>query len=94
MFGAKAYIEKVVSDLPLHNQLRLKMQFWKIDTWDNEWAQILVDGVVVWQQQFTNAKNILTSVCGNANPDDIVDVEVDVDHSNSSANIVVRTSIN
>lgn len=33
-------------------------------------------------------------MCGGGTTDDVVDVEVDVDHSSSTADILVRTTIN
>jgi hypothetical protein len=48
VFGTGAAITKVIGNIPIHNALRLRLQFWKIDSWDNEFARIYVDGVLIW----------------------------------------------
>ncbi len=50
VFGAGATMTKSIGNLPSHNALRLRVQFWKIDSWDNEFAKIIVDGIEVWSR--------------------------------------------
>lgn len=50
VFGPGASITKVIGNLPLHNAMRLRLQFWKIDSWDNEFAKVVVDGFEVWSR--------------------------------------------
>lgn len=45
VFGKGATVSKVFSSIPTHNKLVVRFQFWKLDSWDNEQAQLIVDGV-------------------------------------------------
>jgi hypothetical protein len=52
VFGAGASISRNFPNLPAHNILKLKVQFWKIDSWDNEEARVFADGKIIWKQAF------------------------------------------
>lgn len=41
-FGARAVASKIF-ELPSHSLINLKLQFWKIDSWDNEEGYVFVD---------------------------------------------------
>lgn len=43
VFGKGAKAVKTFNNLPAHNKMVVRLQFWKIDSWDNELAEILVD---------------------------------------------------
>lgn len=47
LFGKGAKITKTFS-LPVHNSILIRLQFWKIDSWDNEYARVYVDGYLLW----------------------------------------------
>jgi hypothetical protein len=49
VFGVGAVISKVFSGLPSHNTMVVRMQFWKIDSWDSEIAFLYLDGKIIWQ---------------------------------------------
>jgi len=51
IFGLKASAEKTF-EIPPHHRLRLQMTIFKIDSWDNEWMYVKVDGVDVYKQQW------------------------------------------
>lgn len=38
VFGSGATLTKTFTSLPVHNQLKFKIQFWKIDAWEGEAA--------------------------------------------------------
>jgi hypothetical protein len=49
VFGTGAKIQKTFTGLPAHNTIIVRMQFWKIDSWDNEVGYLYLDGAVIWQ---------------------------------------------
>lgn len=48
ILGATASASKEF-EIPPHKRLRLMMTIYKIDSWDNEWMFVKVDGVDVWK---------------------------------------------
>lgn len=43
-FGKGAATSRLVQGLPLHNAIRVKMQLWKLDSWDGESLIVAADG--------------------------------------------------
>jgi hypothetical protein len=88
VFGAKAAITKTYN-LPVHNKLAIRFQFWFIDSWDGEKAQLYVDNVLVWSQVYSHgAPGIITNLCGAAVDgwkEGANDFEVIIDHVNPTA---------
>ena len=58
VFGSGAYVEKTfdLSGAPPHSVVRVELDFHKIDSWDNEWARLYLDGTQVWSRQFWNSE--------------------------------------
>lgn len=52
VFGKGASATKTLTELPSHDMLRVRLQFWKIDSWDTEMAFIKVDGRAIWAAYF------------------------------------------
>jgi hypothetical protein len=52
IFGAGASVTRTYSSLPVHNMIKLKIQLFKIDSWNNESAFISIDGTVVWTKSY------------------------------------------
>jgi hypothetical protein len=50
-FGARAVALKQF-DLPPHHTLTIKVQMWKIDSWDNEEFYVWVDDQLTWRRKF------------------------------------------
>ena len=48
VFGTGAKITKKFNNLPTHNTIIVRVQFWKIDSWDNEIAYLYLDDVIIW----------------------------------------------
>ena len=87
---------KVIGNLPLHNAMRLRLQFWKIDSWDNEFAKIIVDGIEVWSRQFIYYQGFPGSICGqnyNEWNENIVDIDVTFNHIDSAAKVTITTTL-
>lgn len=54
ILGAKSALVKSIP-LPPHYKMRIRVQFWKIDSWDGESFIIYVDGVNVYQKAYSYA---------------------------------------
>ena len=50
-FGAGAASSKTVPATPTHTKVRVFMHFLRLDSWDKEEGQVLVDGAVVWKKK-------------------------------------------
>lgn len=50
--GQKSVISRQFTGLPPHVKLMIKLQFWKIDFWDNEEFIIKIDGKVEYKKAF------------------------------------------
>jgi hypothetical protein len=50
IFGVRASATKTF-DVPRHKRVRLMVQLWKIDSWDNEWFFVQVDGMKIYNQR-------------------------------------------
>ena len=45
-------VEKTFQLPQKHAAVQIKARYWAIDSWDNEWAYMDVDGQEVWKQRF------------------------------------------
>jgi hypothetical protein len=98
-------VTKSYSGIPAHTHLRIKLRYWGVDSWDNEWGRLYVDDTLVWEKQRTsgNCNNGWSSYSGSfPNPYGgnstshkcYFDVDVIVPHSGTSMEIKVATTIN
>lgn len=53
LWGRGTYIQKTFT-LPPHQKVRVQLQFWKIDSWDNERAALFANDREVWAQNFVS----------------------------------------
>ena len=53
VWGSGTYLQKTISNLPTHTQLRVQFEYYAIETWDGERAQLRVDNTLVWDQAYT-----------------------------------------
>ena len=106
--GTTPSVSKTYTDLPTHTKLRINARYWAIDSWDQEWGRLKVDGQVVWEKQRTFHYNCAGndgdwSVYTNQFPnpwsgdDDnhkcYADIDVTLDHSSSTATIEFSSTI-
>ena len=42
-------VERTYTGIPKHTKLQVSAKFWAIDSWDNEWGYMLIDGVEQWK---------------------------------------------
>lgn len=83
-------------NIPEHSRVRLLVQLWKIDSWDNEWLYINVDGVRLWERQlgFSNGGR---PICGSANAnwnELILDVDEIFEHTEPKLIVQFTATIN
>jgi len=86
VFGPGAYTEKTFGPLPNHTELRVTARYFRVDAWSrNTYGQMLVDGNVVWQREFSYLEAGSTSACGTSghpiNNEIPADADVVVAHS-------------
>ena len=98
VLGQGAWLEKTY-DLAAypHDELSLSLDFIKIDSWDNEEASVLIDGVVVWSQIFIYNEG--SDFCGNSNYAEWLDEKLKVGpfemaHDTDTLTLRVETTLN
>lgn len=97
--GRKADLWKRFTNLPPHFSLLVKVQMWKIDSWDNEVFKVFVDDQLRFQQAF--AFNEGVDLCGvdtGAKNDagwaeKIVNIEINVPHKFPEAKILFTSTL-
>ena len=52
LWGAKTSVTKQYTNLPPHESISLSFNFFKIDSWDNHYFLVYVNGVLVYNRQF------------------------------------------
>ncbi|CAD8200579.1 unnamed protein product [Paramecium octaurelia] len=86
-FGTQSVLNKTIAMKP-HYRIRVQALWAKIDSWDNEQGQLMVDGKVVWQQNYTNSDGYKSKICGNTNEKNYKTVfqriDVIVDHTGNN----------
>ena len=101
VLGGGAWIEKVY-DLAAypHDEMSVSLDFIKIDSWDNEDATVLIDGVPIWSQTFIYTEGTTLCAIGNANNDGAWMDEklkigpLEMDHDSDTVTIRVETTLN
>ena len=88
------YVEKTFDSLPTHTSVRVRATFFKIDAWNNNKGQLLVDGGLAWESGKYSSHG--DNLCGNMgyNQKDLsVDLDVTVAHSASSLTVRFTTDV-
>ena len=49
ILGKSASAEKRFN-IPAHKKIKLSITLYKLDSWDDEWMYIRIDGIEVWKQ--------------------------------------------
>lgn len=94
VFGTKA-IAKKTFNLSGHKSLRLKVQLWKIDSWDYEELFIQVDGQIVWSKHY-GWYDIGLPQCGagHTNWDELaINVDIIIPHTSATATVLISSTI-
>ncbi|CAD8148386.1 unnamed protein product [Paramecium octaurelia] len=85
-------LEKIIQNLSFHYQIQINVQLWKIDTWNNENFELLVDDQIQYQTVLGTAG--FYSICGSTGLEKIFNIAVNLSHSSSSCKITMRTNHN
>ena len=93
VFGAGAYAEKALSNLPPHSAMRLQMRIQRIDKWEGEKILVLVDGHVAYEsyQQWRGGRH-RCGVDGHQQEDDSFWLDVTINHFSPNATIRVAST--
>ncbi|CAD8162475.1 unnamed protein product [Paramecium octaurelia] len=78
-------------DLPRHTKIRIKLEFWKFDTWDREWFRVFADGTQVYEIQF-GLNGVLIS-CGTYSTSSYVK-NLDFNFPHSQQSIILKMTSN
>ncbi|CAD8105868.1 unnamed protein product [Paramecium primaurelia] len=90
-FGKGATALKQLT-LPPHYKLKINVQLWKIDSWDNEIMFVLVDGFI-WQAKWHYSEG--ANLCGAANDwkEAFYNIEFEVPHNSPTVSIVLTSNL-
>ncbi|CAK93030.1 unnamed protein product (macronuclear) [Paramecium tetraurelia] len=93
-FGTNTIISKHFS-LPPHYQIKVSLEFWKIDSWDAEYLYILIDDYVSSRQCYFS---VGTQLCGNSGRNDwletIIPITLQMNHNSEFLMIIMTSSLN
>ena len=89
-FGAGASAQKVFDTAIAHTELKVEAEYIKIDTWDNEYGRMYIDGVERWYQLFHHSNG--GNQCGQGNGEEKASISY-VD-SHGAASVLVRFDSN
>ncbi|KAM3137913.1 hypothetical protein pb186bvf_009994 [Paramecium bursaria] len=91
-FFAKGAIANKLFQLPPHSIVYLKVQFWKISTWDNEEFHIWVDDQHVFKKAYSVQQG--KPRCGRENQfEEIVDIDLKIKHTGASAFVLFTSTL-
>ncbi|CAD8081397.1 unnamed protein product [Paramecium sonneborni] len=88
IFGSKTIVSKQFI-LPPHFKIKIKLDFWKLDSWDGEFIQIISDEIV-YQQKYIGEGS---QICGNQFNDFIVEFDYTFLHNSEILNFVMRDTL-
>ncbi|CAD8205747.1 unnamed protein product [Paramecium pentaurelia] len=92
LFGKDASVA-LNFDLPNHTKIRIKLEFWKFDTWDHEWFKVFANGIQVFQVQF--GYNGVQVICGSNYKEAYKKkLDFEFDHIQSTVDLIMTTSLN
>ena len=93
-FGSGAYVEKTfdLSGVPPHSIVRVELDFYKVDSWDNEWARLYLDGTLVWTQRSWNSDG--SRYCGNGHRDRLMAAAGQISISAATVTVRVNSTLN
>jgi hypothetical protein len=63
--------------MPPHYRLKVKVNFWKIGSWNNERGSISVDGKEIWGRNYTVSEGYQNTICGVNSPGLLIILNVD-----------------
>ena len=89
IFGSGTYVQKTfdLSGAPAYSEVRVQLNFVKIDTWDGESAYLRLNGEVVWSRSFVGSGD--SEQCGGGSKEQVVSVDA-VLHGTSAPSVTVR----
>ncbi|CAD8148392.1 unnamed protein product [Paramecium octaurelia] len=85
-------LEKTIQNLSFHHKIHINLQLWKIDKWNNENFELLVDDKI--QNQTVLGTLGFYSICGSTGQEKMVNIAVTLSHSSTQCKITMRTNRN
>ena len=83
-----------LSSVP-HSHVRVKFNYYSLDTWDNEYGIASIDGTNVWSARAHLSDPIRQHICGNATyKDEVKSGEGLIEHSGGSLTLTFGSTLN
>ena len=94
VFGRGAWVERTFDNLPAHEELRVQLTFYRVDSWGDGEAQIWVDGSLAWRKSFSYLERGSTRACGTmGHPiSNEIPTRADVKVAHYSDNVTIRVT--
>ncbi|CAD8148346.1 unnamed protein product [Paramecium octaurelia] len=92
VFGTNAIISKQFS-LPPHYQIKVTLEFWKIDGWDDEFVYTIVDDTL-WQKNYQWWEGIALCGRGGGWNEIVENVTVTMNHNSESLVFAMTSNLN
>lgn len=100
-FGRGAAVERFVNKLPVHSNIKVKLQLWKIDSWDDEFIYVTVDGQLMYTKSFKIVEGLSVNYCGEGYhtnwglfAERALDIEFSLNHVSENMTIRITSNIN
>lgn len=93
--GSGYTLVKTFSNLPSHSKIEISLDFFCIDSWDNEYFYVSVDNIIIHSSNYDFKFNKAGSqMCGNDFYTDIIfSINGNASHNSSSATIKIWTDL-
>lgn len=100
-FGRGAAVERFVNKLPVHSNIKVKLQLWKIDSWDDEFLFVTVDGQLMYTKSFKIVEGFSVNYCGVGYvaglglwAERVLDIEFNLNHVSENMTIRITSNVN
>ncbi|CAD8092480.1 unnamed protein product [Paramecium primaurelia] len=80
-------------NLPPHDKLKLKLRYIFIDTWDNEFTQILIDDTIINTYPYYYGNQVIRNLCGQIFNEKNQLLEFTISHTSSQATLKIINNL-
>jgi len=93
-FGKGVHAKFVRANLPAHTEIRIRMKFYAVASWDNEVFYTAADGKIVYAKKSWWKKTNVGNLCGSSWADNFYTVDVTFKHSSQFLALDFWSTIN
>ncbi|CAD8190549.1 unnamed protein product [Paramecium pentaurelia] len=88
-FNMNTRLKKSIENLAPHYKIKIQIVFWRIDSWNNDYLKVTVDGSIKFSKTYSFYSS-LPNLCGATNFNDEVDyINFEFLHINNKADIEI-----